>query len=48
MKLNYKMERPDLVVGHMKRPSKREQAYPYILGCVVAAIIILTAIKECM
>lgn len=48
MKFNFKMDRPDLVVGHMKRPSKREQAYPYVVGITVAAIIILSTIKKCM
>lgn len=48
MKFNFKMDRPDLVVGHMKRPSKREKAYPYVLGFAIGAIIILKAIKECM
>ena len=41
-----KFKRPDLVVGHMKQ-SKRDKAYPYVVGVTIALIIILTAIKEC-
>ena len=42
-----KLKRPDLVVGHMQQ-SKREKAYPFVVGFTVVAIIILLGIKECM
>lgn len=42
------ISRPDLLWINHKKPSKREKAYPYVLGFAIAAIIILKAIKECM
>lgn len=42
-----RLDRPDLVIGYMKK-SKRQKAFPYVVGFAIGAIIILKAIKECM
>lgn len=42
-----KLERPDLVMGYMKK-SIRQKVYPFLVGFTVVLIIILLAVMECV
>ena len=40
-----KLKNPQLVVGYMKK-SKREKAYPFVLGAAIVLIIILLGVTK--